>query len=366
MANYIALAVPFFFLFIAIELVVAWRQGRKLYRLPDAFADLGCGITQRISLLFFDAFLGIGYYWIYQHGKIVDLTKYPLAMWAVTFVGVDLVFYLWHRASHRVNFLWAAHVVHHQSEEFNFAVALRQGILTPITSVPFALPLAFLGVPPLVYGAVSAISTLYQFWIHTQLIGKLGPLERILNTPSHHRVHHARNPAYIDRNYGAIFIIWDRLFGTFAEEREAPQYGITKPLGSFNPLLAQVQSLGDLNAESRGAPSLWQRLAVWFAPPERVFPWRPTAEKAGARHEVKLRPRMVGYVLSQFALIIGLTFGLMMWGSSLSREWMIASATLVLLTLLALAGLMEARRWARPLEAVRVAGVLVMFVLLVR
>jgi alkylglycerol monooxygenase len=360
MADYIALAVPFFFLFIAVELLVAWRQGRTLYQFPAAIADLGCGITQRVALLFFDVFLGLAYVWIYRHGRIVDLDNHPVLTWVVAFIGVDLLFYWWHRASHRINVLWAAHIVHHQSEAMNLAVALRQSILTPLTAMPFALPMAFLGVPPLVYGICSAISTLYQFWIHTEVVRRLGPLEAVLNTPSHHRVHHASNPAYLDRNYGAIFIVWDRLFGTFAAEHEPPRYGITKPLRSFNPLWAQVQSLFELGAEARAAPSLRQRIGVWLAPPERLFPWRPTPPPGAPSHPLQLAPRLRRYVLFHFTLATVATFLLMLTRSSIPLAWLAPSAVLILATLLALAGLMESRPWARRLETARLFGVVAM------
>jgi sterol desaturase/sphingolipid hydroxylase (fatty acid hydroxylase superfamily) len=133
-----------------------------------------------------------------------------------------------------VNALWAAHVVHHQSEDYNLAVALRQNILTSFTSVPFFLPLALAGVSPIVFASMNALSLLYQFWIHTELVGRLGWCEEWLNTPSHHRVHHGINPRYLDKNYGAIFIVWDRLFGTFEPERAPVEYGLTKNIETFS------------------------------------------------------------------------------------------------------------------------------------
>ena len=368
MVDYIALAVPFFFLLIAIELGVAWRKGRRVYRFADAIADLGCGVTQRIALLAFDVLLGVAYVWIYRNARLFDLT-HALLTAVVALLGADLAYYWWHRLSHRVNFLWAAHVVHHQSEDYNLAVALRQSVFTPLTAMPFALPFALLGVPPLAYGLAGAVSTLYQFWIHTELVGKLGPLEAVFNTPSHHRVHHARNSAYLDRNYGAIFIFWDRLFGTFAREEEKPRYGITKPLRSFNAIWAQVQPLADLAADARAAPSWRERLTVWLAPPERVFPWRlPASAHEGhdVRYDVPVSRGLKRYVLVHFALAVVATFLLMMWARALPVGWRAACAVLVLATVLAMAGLMERKSWARPLEALRVAGALVVAVLFLR
>jgi alkylglycerol monooxygenase len=239
-------------------------------------------------------------------------------------------------------------------------------VLTPLTITPFALPLALLGIPPLIYIVVASLSTLYQFWIHTELIGRLGPLEKVLNTPSHHRVHHARNPGYLDRNYGAVLIVWDRLFGTYAPERERPQYGITKPLRSFNALWAQVQPLAELTAISRAAPTWRDRLSVWLAPPERSFSWHPeapstTGSGGSARYDVAVSAPVRRYVLVNFALAIVATFLLMLWSNSLPLHVRAASAAVVLLTVLTAGGLLEGQRWARPLELLRLASVAPVF-----
>jgi alkylglycerol monooxygenase len=369
--NYIALAVPFFFLLIGIELAIAHHQKKRSYRFTDAIADLGCGITQRIVLLFCEALLLLAYVQAYQHARLVDLGRWPVVAGLVAFVAMDFIYYWWHRASHRLNFLWAAHVVHHQSEDFNLAVALRQGVLTPLTLAPFAFPLALLGIPPLIYVAAVSLNTLYQFWIHTELVGNLGRLEGVLNTPSHHRVHHARNPGYLDRNYAAVFIIWDRLFGTFVPERERPQYGITRPLRSFNSLWAEVQPFAELTSISRAAPTWRDKLDVWLAPPERSFSWQPelAALPAGAsKYEVAVSPGVRRYVLANFAMAVAATFVLMLWSNSLSGPLLGICAALVLATVCSAGGLMEARRWARPLEIIRIAAIVALgaWVLLAR
>ena len=367
--NYIALAVPFFFLLIGIELLVARRRGRVVYRSEDALADLGCGVTQQIIVLFVNGALFGIYLWLYNHARIVDLGRHPALAWIVAFVGVDFIYYWWHRTSHRVNLLWAAHAVHHQSEDYNLAVALRQAVLTPFTSLPFSLPLALIGVPPLAFVTADSLSTLYQFWIHTELVGRLGPLEAVLNTPSHHRVHHARNPEYIDRNYGAILIIWDRLFGTFAPERARPVYGITKPFRSFNSIWAQIQPVVDVVATSLRAPRLAERVRVWLAPPERTFGWqtRPSGARSldAAKFSVQLAPRLQRYLWINFALVIAATFVLMMWSESLPSLKLVSSAALILLAMVSIGGLVDGRRWAHPLELARVALTAVALVWLV-
>ncbi len=188
---------------------------RDVYRLADSVTDLSCGILQQVVEVFLKTALFAGYAWLFAAHRLFDVPMDAAWAWAACFVGQDFLYYWFHRWSHEVGAGWAAHVVHHQSEEYNLTVALRQGALQPAFSWVFYLPLAVLGFPPAMFLAVSSFNTLYQFWIHTRLIGRLGPLEWVLNTPSHHRVHHGRNPRYIDRNHGGTLIVWDRLFGTF-------------------------------------------------------------------------------------------------------------------------------------------------------
>jgi sterol desaturase/sphingolipid hydroxylase (fatty acid hydroxylase superfamily) len=354
--DYIALAVPFFFLLIGIEALVARHKGLRAYRFADTIADLGCGVTQRMALLMLGGVLGVGYAWIYSRARVVDLGRWPLLAWAVAFLGVDFTYYWWHRASHRVNMLWAAHIVHHQSEDYNLAVALRQAVLTPVTYLPFSFGLAFLGVPPVVAAASSALNTLYQFWIHTETVGRLGPLEAVLNTPSHHRVHHGINPAYLDHNYGGVFIIWDRLFGTFVPEGERPRYGITTPLRSFSPLWAQVHYLVDLVRLS-GQQATWrQRIALWLEPPERTAARVQHAAPSSApapKYDVQVPGRLRAYVAVNFVLAVTGAFVLMTFHGSMRPPVVGLAATLVVLTMASAGALMERKPWARRLEVAR-------------
>ncbi len=368
--NYIALAIPFFFLFIGIELLVARARGRRVYRLADAVGDLGCGMAQQLALVFAGAALLAVYAWVHARFRLFTLDARTATPWVLSFVLVDLLYYAWHRASHRVNVLWAAHVVHHQSEDYNLAVALRQAVATSFTSLPFYLPMAVLGVPPVVYAAMVSASTLYQFWIHTELVGKLGPLEWVLNTPSHHRVHHAVNPRYLDRNYGAVLIVWDRLFGTFAEEREPPVYGTVEPLASFNPAWAQVASWGALWRKAAGLPRLADRLRLWVMPP----PWLPAGVPHAAdpdvagrgKHDPRIAPAVKWYVLAQFVPAVAATSLAIWWRSEAAPAALAAVALLVAWALVSLGGLLDGRRWAVPAEVARVAVTLAAAVVAIR
>jgi alkylglycerol monooxygenase len=350
----IALSIPAFFLLMGVELLVARARGRRVYRLADAIADLGCGMAQQLVLVFAGAALLAAYVWVYDHHRLLTLESRPVVAWLVAFVAVDFLYYWWHRASHRVNVLWAAHVVHHQSEDYNLAVALRQAIATSFTSLPFNLPMALLGVPPVAYATMVALSTLYQFWIHTELVGTLGPLERILNTPSHHRVHHAVNPEYLDKNYGAALIVWDRLFGTFAEERARPVYGTVQPLRSFNAVWAQVEYLGELWHKAAAFPRWRDRLRLLAMPP----PWRP-AGVAGdpepeirdrAKHDPPIPARLRGYAFTQLVLTVVATTLALWFQADAPRVLLAAVAALVLWTLASVGGLLDGRRWAVPAE----------------
>ena len=182
------------------------------------------------------------------------------AVWLGAFVLTDFAYYWAHRLSHEVNLLWIGHSVHHQSEDYNLGVALRQSVLQKVLLIWVYWPLAMLGFPPEMFLTSMAINLLYQFWIHTELIDRMGPLEWVLNTPSHHRVHHGRNPEYIDRNHAGVFIIWDRMFGTFQEEIVKPTYGVTRPTDSFNPVYAQWKPVADLWRDLRAIPGWLDRV----------------------------------------------------------------------------------------------------------
>lgn len=308
----IAYAIPFFFVLIGVEVLSARALGRKVYRFHDAVSDLSCGITQQLSLIFMRTLLVLGYAAAYDHWHWLSLSATDWTSWTLAFVGVDFIYYWWHRLSHHVNVLWAAHVVHHQSEDYNLAVALRQSMLTSATGAPFYILLALLGVPPVVYATSHAINTLYQFWIHTELVRRVGPLEWVFNTPSHHRVHHGINPRYLDKNHGGILIIWDRLFGTFEPEDEPVVYGVVKPLNSFNAVWANVQPWVALWRLGKGA-SLADKLRLLLKPPA----WRPGDTLVQApevsvdtytKYDPPLTARARWLTLAEFCLVGGLTF----------------------------------------------------------
>ncbi len=264
--NPIVLSIPIFFILIGIEVVVERFYHRKLYRLPDAIANLSCGITSQLSGLFMRV-LAVGVYEaIYSNMAVTHLQKNWM-YWIILFLLVDFAYYWAHRMSHEINLFWGGHVVHHQSEDYNLSVALRQSSFQVIWTFAFNLPLALLGFDTLDFVFISAINTLYQFWIHTELIHKMGWFEYVFNTPSHHRVHHGRNPKYIDKNHAGTLIIWDKMFSTFQAEEESPTYGITRPINSWNAVWANFSHYSNMAHEIKRITSWQDKVRYLFKKP---------------------------------------------------------------------------------------------------
>lgn len=252
--NPVIIAIPVFFGMMSIELVYETVTKKRTYRLNDAITNINLGALNQLTGIFTKVITVGIYTFLYQYIALIELPRNWLAF-AALFVLYDLCFYWSHRMAHQISLFWGGHVVHHQSEDFNLSVALRQSSTAFIWSFPFYLPLAVLGFHPMQFVLVAGLNLLYQFWIHTEHIGKLGWLEKIMNTPSHHRVHHGRDPKYIDQNYAGVFIIWDKMFGTFQEEEERPTYGITKPVNSWNPVYANFAHYIDLFHYARQSKS---------------------------------------------------------------------------------------------------------------
>lgn len=360
--NYIALAIPVFFLLIGIEWIAARLERREVYRLNDSVADLSCGVLDQVLDVFTKTLLFAGYLWLYQNHRLFDVPASAAWAWVACFLGIDFLYYWFHRMSHEVNAFWAAHVVHHQSEEYNLTVALRQGALQGSFSWVFYLPLALVGFPPAMFLTLSSFNTLYQFWIHTRLIGRMGPFEWVFNTPSHHRVHHARNPKYIDRNHGGTLIVWDRLFGTFVPEADEPVYGVTTPLRTWNPVRANLAHWAALLSLA-GRASRWRdRLRVFVERPGWQpaelggFQPAPEVEPGYRKFDPELPRGVAAYVFVQFALLLlaaGVYFNRQ---DALPLAALLAGAGLIVAGIVAAAGLLERQAWAPWLEAARLVA----------
>lgn len=262
-------AIPAFVFFVLVEAWISHRRGLGVYRLHDAITSLNIGLMSEVFRGMQKLVTVLIYAVVVDKVGVFAFDTTSPVVWVLAFVLYDFFYYWAHRAGHEVNLIWAAHVVHHSSEEFNLSTALRQSSTNTATYWIFYLPMAVLGIPATVFTVTLLLSALYQYWIHTRLIGKLGWFEWVFNTPSHHRVHHGQNEYCIDRNYGATFIVWDRLFGTFAEEREDEPvvYGALTPLHSWNPVWANFKNYIGIAQGVARLPGWRNKLLHVFAPP---------------------------------------------------------------------------------------------------
>jgi alkylglycerol monooxygenase len=267
------IAMPAFLMLVLFEKWWGWRKGNDTVRVNDMIASLSSGITNVTKDVLGLSFAIITYPWLMGHVAVTSFESNWLTVF-IAFMALDFAGYWVHRLNHEINFMWNNHIIHHSSEEFNLACALRQSISTIVRIFAvFLLPAAVLGVPQQVIAVVAPLHLFAQFWYHTQHIGRMGFLEKIIVTPSHHRVHHAINKEYLDKNYGQIFIFWDKWFGTFQEEKpDVPAiYGVTRPVRTWNPIKINFMHMWLLMKDAWRAASWWDKLRVWFMP----LGWRP-------------------------------------------------------------------------------------------
>ena len=350
--DLIAYAGPFFALFILVELVLDRVRGTGYYRLNDAVGSLSLGILSTSSKL---VIYGVEAAILMWTGEYLALWQVPVdsvLAWVLTFVFYDMLYYWFHRISHERQLFWGAHVAHHSSEEYNLTTALRQTSMGFFYSWIFFIPCFLLGVPAEMYFTVASVNLLYQFWVHTRHINKLGWFDYVFVSPSNHRVHHARNPGYMDKNYGGVFIVWDRLFGTFVPERddEPVEFGITRPLNSFNPLRANLHVFLDMFSDCRATRNVGDKWKIWIS----RTGWRPTdlPERPAADLSVRFDPRC-SRTASAFALT--LLVSMYGWGSyyilaflELAYLERFAGFALLLLTLMEAGAVMESRAFGLP------------------
>ena len=260
---------PIIFSMMLFEALVSQYQKRGYYHNKDTLCTSGL-VAGNIfmSLSIKGATLALHIY-LYEF-RIFDLSNMlPVwAIWVLTFILIDLVFYVYHRCSHRIRFLWAIHMSHHSSEEMNFAVSLRQAWLGPVSKIPFFMILPLAGLDPTIIAVVGVISTLWGVVGHTQMVGKLGFVEWIFNTPSHHRVHHGANPEYIDKNYGNLLIIWDKLFGTFEPEKASVKYGLVNNVKTFSPIKITFMDWQAMFQEIKIQKNIKEKIKIFFGPPK--------------------------------------------------------------------------------------------------
>lgn len=367
--DLIALAVPFFLLLLLAELIVDRVRRTGHYRSNDAINSLSAGILSTTSGYFTKFIQWAIWGFVFSNFAIFDMPRSwfdasasGIALWIIAAVAWDFCYYWNHRLGHEMSILWAAHAVHHQSEDYNLSTALRQTSTSFLFSWIFYVPLFLLGFPVEVLITVGAINLIYQFWVHTQQIGRLGVLDRIFVTPSNHRVHHAQNERYIDKNYGGIFVLWDRLFGTFEEESddEPVVFGVRKPLANWNPFWANFQVYDYLLFDARRTARWRDKIGLWF----RRTGWRPSDVAARypkvasdltqfQKFNPLLSRRQSSYVLAQFIVAVLLTLFIADIFAKLGSAAVLVPCILLWAQLYTLGLLNEARPHAAKFELLR-------------
>jgi sterol desaturase/sphingolipid hydroxylase (fatty acid hydroxylase superfamily) len=357
--NYVEVAIPFFILAMALEYAYGRLVNRQTYRLNDTVNSLAVGVLSRLMdvlrLSVTAVLLGSFAVWL----GVPQWSMASAGYWIAVFVAYDFCYYWKHRFGHEWRIMWASHVAHHQSEEFNLSTALRQ-TGTDYIGFVFYLPLYLAGVPATAIITVGSLNLIYQFWVHTEHVRRLGPLEWIFVTPSNHRVHHARNERYLDKNYGGVFIVWDRLFGTYQDElaEERCVYGITKGLKSWNPLWANVHFWAETARLAWQTRSWADRFKIWFKPPG----WYPRdIQPTVVEHEYpKFDPPTTrfarGYVFVQFWILTFASLWLLQAQASLPRILVLAMFVWMCGSLYVQGVWLEGRSTARWLEWLRIAA----------
>ncbi|XP_051962600.1 LOW QUALITY PROTEIN: alkylglycerol monooxygenase [Xyrauchen texanus] len=359
--KYVNQATPYFIGLMLLEIGLGWLKADHPHiKINDFITSVSAGMMSRLPQLIIRSMELSAYIYVWNNFCVYELPWDSAWTWWLAFLGVDMGYYWFHRCAHELNILWAAHQVHHSSEHYNLSTALRQSTTQQFSSWVFYLPLALV-VPPSVFAVHIQFNLLYQFWIHTELVKDLGPLEWILNTPSHHRVHHGRNPYCIDKNYAGILIIWDRMFGTFAWESDKVIYGLTHPINTFENWTIQFLNY----------PYLWQRfwesegisnkLSVIFKGPG----WTPGKPRLGdiadipeitgeeKPHDPAWSPALQAYVFIQFILLLDVYNNLLMDQMILSEMTVLLMTAYVLLSLTCLGFIIDQRANAAEWEMIR-------------
>ncbi len=373
MEQLVVYIIPLFLVLICAELAYGYFRGRNTYRLNDAISSLSQGLIGQLVGLVTQLFQ-IGFYtFAYRFVAIAPHARFwhGAAGWIAAILLFDFFDYWLHRMGHENAVMWAAHAVHHQSQDFNLSTALRQESTVIFIGWLFYLPMAVLGVPPEQFAIAGLIVLVYQFWIHTEHVGKLGWFDKIFSSPSNHRVHHAVNDQYLDKNYGGMLVIWDRIFGTFAEEKEACVYGTRTPLKSWDPLWAVTSGYWQLAQTTARLPRWQDKLKLWFKPPG----WLPAGVAAGGpafdleaareRYDPKLSRGAGVLAVLQFSLLLAASAACMWVSDDLSYARLLELCCALLVAFWALGAFMQRRIGVVAMAAIDVvAAVLAACILL--
>lgn len=370
----ILIAVPFFFILIAIEVWQDRRKGTGYYRLNDAISSLNLGVVSRLTGIFKFVIPFSAYVWIYEHYAVWQLSQESMWIWLLAFVIYDLGYYWVHRLSHRMHIMWGSHVVHHSSEEYNLTTALRQTGTPAVFAWLIFLPMAVLGISPTIVLTCAALNLIYQFWVHTRHIDKLPAwFEAIFVTPSHHRVHHALNREYIDKNYAGVFILWDKWFGSFAAEKPDVEivYGVSQQLNSFNPVWANWQVYRGMLQDVWRTQRFSDKLKTLLMPPgwragdmQQQFPRQYVSTTTLKKYNPPLTAGLRRYLLVQFAILVGLVFLLLLNIPTMPLSLSIGLSLLAIGHCWLISVLQEGKPFSVWLEPLRLISIAVSLILL--
>jgi sterol desaturase/sphingolipid hydroxylase (fatty acid hydroxylase superfamily) len=355
--------IPTFIVLILFEAIAAKFKGVEINRSADVISSLSSGITNTIRDGVKFSFAIISYAWLVDHMTVYKLEPVWLAV-VIAFMVQDFSGYWMHRLNHRVNIFWNRHIIHHSSEDFNLSCALRQSISNTLRfSAIFMIPAALLGVPAAIFAILGPLHLFMQFWYHTQLIGKLGLLEYILVTPSHHRVHHAINPEYIDKNYSQILIIWDKLFGTFQPELDNvnPVYGTLKQMKTWNPMIINFKHMWHLIKDAWHTERVLDKLRIWFMPtgwrPSDVkekYPLQTIADpKKQIKYNTKNSPLLIAWSWTQLVITNILMFHFFSIIPSFSTTMNYLYAVILIANIFSFTSTLDQRNYALAAESVK-------------
>lgn len=362
--NYLALAVPFFTGLMYLEYYLSKRKGlQRNFQFNESVANINVGIGERLADVFTTGLFYFVFAWLQKNYGLFEI-KASVVTWVLLFLFTDLMWYWYHRFGHEVNLFWAVHVVHHQSDDYNFTVSARITVFQALARCLFWSVLPLIGFPAEMITFFLLIHGTYPFFTHTQLVGKLGWLEYILVTPSHHRVHHSSNPEYLDKNYGDVLIIWDKLFGTFAKEKEKPVYGLTKPLNSHSFLWQHFHFMLEVIIAFKRAKGFKNKRKAIFGKPDDIDPRiRVSLERklSFRRQELTYSPALLNYIKVQTFFSLALLFIVILFEHYLDGPKLFFLAVLIVLSIINTGSMLEQRKWIFHLEFARliVAGVFV-------
>jgi sterol desaturase/sphingolipid hydroxylase (fatty acid hydroxylase superfamily) len=353
--NFLAWVVPLILGFIAIEYYVARRQGKAYFKFANSISNLNIGIAERLSDVFVTSTFYFVYDYLYQHYAFFKIPE-TWYNWVFLFLVTDLIWYWYHRFGHEINLLWGLHIVHHQSPEFNYTASVRITVFQAAARTCFWAILPIIGFSAPMITSILIVHGLYPFFVHTRVIGKLGWLEYVFVTPSHHRVHHASNEQYLDKNYGDVLIIWDKLFGTFTEEKEEPVYGLTTPLNSYSFLWQHFHFLLEIGFSMYRAKSIREKFRILFGKPDLIDPKiRPLLErKFRIQNRANDLPnRLNRYVLIQIICTMCILFVFILLEHYF--DWIAKTLVsgLILTTVINCGAILEQRRWIFQVELLR-------------